>query len=244
MKLFNIKDIVREHIGRLGLPSEILVLALDGGRREVEKNGNWWWARSTKSWNTTIDTASYPITTSTGVALNLPKFKDIRAIKTKVSTDKRWAPVEVGQMTLEDTEETYATDEKGTPEVAVVDNVTLILFPIPDKAFNMKMWHWEWTSNPTLNTDTDDLIDRFPEALIYGALIWVYEIYLKDIQGATYWRALLGGSPFGTGGELVKIRRYNLKRDWQDRIDLVPMKGPYSRTRTRLSNRKIYLGST
>ena len=243
MKLYQVKDIVREHLGRLGIPTKILVLALDGGRREVEKAGNWWWARATKTFNTTASTASYPITTSGGVALNLPDFKDIRALKVKASTDTRWEPVEIGQTTLEDAEETYATDEEGTPEVGVIDNVTLVLFPTPDQAFNVKMWHWEWTANPTLNTETDDLIDRFPEALIYGSLIWAYEIYLKDMQGAAYWRALLGGNPFGSGGELVKIRRYNLKREWQDRIDLVPMQGPFARTRMRLSNRKIFIGS-
>ena len=243
MKLYQVKDIVREHHSRIGLPTVVLDLALDGGRREVEKAGTWWFMRATKTFNTTADTSSYPITTSGGVALGLTNFKDIRQLAFKKSTDNRWSRVEVGQMTQEDAEMEYGTDEKGEPEIGVVDNVTLLLFPIPNAAFNMKMWHWEWTSNPTLNTSDDDLLARFPEALIYGALTWTYEIYLKDLPGAAYWRTLLGGKNFGFGGELAKIRRYNLKREWQDRIDLVPMKGPFERTRRRLGNRKIFIGS-
>jgi hypothetical protein len=243
MKLYQIKDIVRDHFSRTAFPTVMLDEALAGGRRMIEGEGNWWWMRATATPSLVIAQQSYSILTSTSNGFNKPNFKDVRAAAVKRSTDTEWTRVDVGEMPLEEAEQNYATDETGETELMIVDNETAILFPIPDAAYNFKMWNYEWTANPALNTHTatDALIDRFPDALIYAALIWGYEMELKDFQGAAYWRQLLGGQPFGRGGEISKIRNLNLKRERQDQITLVPMTGPFQRRRQLRTNRNIWI---
>jgi hypothetical protein len=112
--------------------------------------------------------------------------------------------------------------------------------PDPDDTYDMRLYYYQWTSNPAANTSTDDLLKNFGSAVVYGALIWAFEIELKDIQGAAYWRNLLGGTPFGHGGEIARLKRENFKRDWKDRTMLVPFKGAGRLTRRSLTNLQIY----
>ena len=104
----------------------------------------------------------------------------------------------------------------------------------------MRLYIYQWTANPTTDLATDDLLRFFPNALIYAALANAYEITVKDLAGATYWRALLGGTPFGRGGELAKMKRENFKREIQDKLDFTPRLGPGKLQMRRLENLQLY----
>lgn len=237
------KDIVREHFGRLGFTTPMVIQALAGGRRAIEQHANFWWMRADpKTFNLTINQNEYLIKVSTSNGLNVPLFKDIAALYWKVSTDTQWEIVDIGKKTKHELDLEYATDEEGTPEQATIDNVTLAIYPPePQVAYNMKMYYWNWTANPQLNSSTDDILSFFPDALIYAANAWGYEMQLKDFQGASYWKQLLGGQPFGRGGQLATLKRENLKRGWKDMINLDPHTGPNKRgLRRKLDNVQIY----
>ena len=224
MTLGEVKDVVREHFGRMGLPTAILDISLAEGRRLIEREANFWWMRATTEFNLVANTQDYII--GSGLAVNIVNFKDARAINFKKSTDTRWQPITLGTMDQEELDVMFGTTDAGPPVVAIVDNVTLKIYPPkPDLAYNMKLYHYNWTLNPTDNTASDDITRNYGMAMIYSAIIWGYEIELKDMQGAVYWRELLGGKPFGRGGEIAKLKRQNLKRDWQDKIVLVPHAG-------------------
>lgn len=239
MLLYEVKDLVREHFGRLGLPSSILNMALAESRRMIEREANFWWMRGSIDFNLVVNTQTYAI--GSGLAINIANFKDARALQQKISTETQWETVELGILDQEDLNIMYENDDDGEPEYAVIDNVTLTVYPpLPDLAYNMRLYYYKWTDNPTANTDTDDLLKNFGSAVVYGALIWGFEIELKDIQGAAYWRNLLGGTPFGHGGEIARLKRENFKRDWKDRTILVPFKGAGRTTRRKLSNIQIY----
>jgi hypothetical protein len=231
--LYQVKDIVRGHLENTAFPTPYLDLALSGGRREVEKAGNFWWMKATKTFTATTDTNTYAITTAGTNKLNLPNFKDIRRLFWKTTTSTAWAEAYTGDSSIDELELAYATDSTGAPEAAAVDNTDLVLFPTPDQAYSMKMFHWEWTSNPASNLATDDLVGFFPEALIYGSLVWAYEIRLKDFEGASYWRTLLKG-------EIVKVRYENFKRGWRDKVQIAAKRGPGGPGRRRLDNVQLY----
>jgi hypothetical protein len=129
----------------------------------------------------------------------------------------------------------YDEDETGDPELAIVEGDNLILYPIPDDEYDVRIYYWEYTSNTT-NLESDELTAHFPMALVYSAYKWIHEVYLKDPQGATYWRSLLEGK----GGELFKMRRENFKRGWKDKVNLEPHMGPGQRGRRRLDRMQIY----
>jgi len=173
-------------------------------------------------------------------------FKDIRAAIIKKKTDLEWAPLDTGGVTKEECDLHYALNDTGMPNVLIIDNFNIYTYPpMPDTEYIIRLYHWKWTANPLSNLATDDLIDRFSYALIYAALCWAYELELKDMQTAAYWRQLLGGKPdgIGNGGELAKIREHNLKRQRQDKMSLVPMFGPNARVRRLRLTQNIWIGS-
>jgi hypothetical protein len=240
MLYYEVKDMVREHFGRMGLPTGILDTALAESRKMIEREGNFWWMRGIANFNLVASTTTYAI--GSGLAIDIAKFKDARALQQKKSTDTRWEPVELGVIDQEDLNLMYDNDDPGEPEYAIIDNTTLYVYPpLPDLAYNMRLYYYKWTDNPGANTSTtDELILYYGSAIVYGALIWGFEIELKDIQGATYWRNLLGGTPFGHGGEIARLKRENFKRDWKDRTMLVPFKGAGRLSRRSLTNLQIY----
>lgn len=283
MKLFEAKDIVREHLARTTFPTVLLDEALTNGRRIVEQTGNFYWMRAETFWQTEVNRQHYPIysvndneaplvevtgfppTTSTLVvgiqptpvipstfkvqSIKVPNFKDIRFCFVKPANDVEWSPCDTGGVSKEEAELHYAINENGMPELIILDNSTLLTFPpFPDQNYVIKMLYFKWTDNPTSNRATDEILSRFPYALIYAALSWAYEMQLKDQQGAMYWKSLLGGPPqqngeIGNGGEIAKIRRHNFKREQQDKVSLIPMTGPYQRVRRLRITQNIWLGS-
>lgn len=178
--------------------------------------------------------------------IDVPGFKDMRMAIIKTPTDLEWSPMDVGGVTKEEADLHYAINETGMPEAAVIDNFNFNVYPpFPDQDYIVRLYYWSWTSNPLSNLATDDLVDRFPYALIYASLAWAYELELKDMQTASYWRQLLGGKPteIGYGGEIAKITRHNLKRQRQDKMSITPMYGPYARVRRLRLTQNIWLGS-
>lgn len=231
MDMGGIKDVVRELVERFNVPNHILTYALDRGRREIEKRGNFYWmsVSTPKDWDTIDGQQDYSVTTSGSGGLNLPTFKDARALGSKDTGTNDTAYVEVDMdPPLEELMFTYATDDTGQPEVAILENTTLKLYPPdPDQVWNMRLYYWQWTANPTANSGTEELTDRWPEALIYGATMAVHETK-KDLAGALYWQKMMEQ-------EIIKIKRHNQDRAWPTRFEIQPRTGPFLRNRERKS---------
>jgi hypothetical protein len=237
MNYFQIKDYVREHFGRTGIDTAMLDLYLEASRLIIENHGNFWWMQNEVTFNATDGVSSYAI--GDGSAIDIPRFKDAKVLHWREVGDNNWEPVDLGSTEKDVLDLMYQTDDTGSPEAAAIVDDTLFLYPPdPNDTFNMKLFYWNYTDFPVI-TGEDELTKNFPMALIYGALAHGYEMYLKDTAGAGYWRALLGGTPFGRGGELVKIKKMNFQRGWKDQITLTPRTGP-GRHPSRLDNAQIY----
>lgn len=235
MYLWEAKDIVRSHFGGTAFPTIQLDHALTQGRRMIEAHANFWWMQGERDFALAVDQQDYPVYSG---AINLPNFKDVRALSWREPDGVSFEPVAFGDNTKEELDVLYDTDDEGSPEIAVVENDTIFVYPPkPDKAYPMRLYRYLWTDNPA-QTDDDDLLKFFPMALVYAALAWGYELQLKDLQGAAYWTQLLGGQPFGRGGELAKLKKENFKRGWRDQITFVPRVGPGPTRRS--GNLQIY----
>ena len=227
-----VKDVVREHFGRIGWPTAMLVHGLEGARRDIEKTSNFYWMRDSTTFSTVAATQSYII--GSAAAINEANFKDLRAVHVKETGDTLWTELQVGTITQEEAALTFPSDETSLPLLAVLDNSTLYLYPTPDAVYDAKVWHWNWTANPTVNTASDELTTRFPEALIYGALVWGCEQYEKSNPEADRWRALFAQ-------EIQKIHRHNLERERMDRVSITPMTGPYAKRRRVQLDRQVWM---
>jgi hypothetical protein len=217
MVLGQLKDLLRDSLGRRDLPTHLCKFFLDSGRRDIEKSHNFYWMRTVKNFNTVAAQGSYSITTGTTNGLNIPDFKDLRILFEKSSESVAWSPVETKE--FEEAWQIYATDEEGEPEVAVFDNETLYLFPpVPDAAYNVRLYYWQWTANPTSNQDTDEVLTRWPELLLYSASAFGTQWLTKNPQLVQPFQAMFER-------EAVKVKRYSDDRLFDDQIDLTPRRG-------------------
>lgn len=230
MEFYKIKDYVREHFGRVGIATGFLTMALELGRKEIENAANFWWMEDTVDFNLTAATANYPLQSGTIAEAN---FKDCRALSWKKSTLTQWEPLMIGPKSKDELDMEYQTNETGEPEQAVIHNATLYIYPIPDAVatYNMRMYFYQYTAYP-VQTASDDLLLGFPMAVIYATLAQGYEVELKDLNSASYWRKLLSQ-------QIPLIKREHLKRSWMDKIDFTPRTGAHS-TRRSMDNMQIY----
>lgn len=199
------------------------------------------------STNAAVDTATIKIPEKIKVQpVWIPGYKDSRAALVKEKTDNSWSPCGIGQITKSEMDQHYAINDNGITQCILVENFNLYVYPpFPDKEYLIYLYYFGWTANPKSNLATDELVERFPDALIYASLCWAYELELKDMEGAAYWRKLLGGQPdqVGIGGEIAKIRRHNFQRMRQDNMSLTPLTGPMQRVNRLNMQQPIWLGS-
>lgn len=192
MTIGQLKDLMQEMLGHVELSLEMTNFLLASGRREVEKRVNAYWMTRTTLFSLTQGVDTYDITSTSGIIAR-PNFKEIYFLSTRELATDKWSPVKVrGFEVLSNTYSPVAT--ASLPQEAAVDNVTLTIFPKPTKAFLMRLHAWEWQTNPTDNTLAgDDLMTRFPEALLYASAMVGTLFLTKNMETAKPWADLLVG---------------------------------------------------
>lgn len=258
MKLAEVKDIVRENVGRDKASPHLLDWGLAEGLREIEKTGNYYWMRAVKTWSAVIDQQPYSITTSGNGGLNIPNYKDTRIMLTSDQTlsNPDWDEV-FGPIDMEDIGLQFADTDTGMPVAWALDEATstgtledpataatspsiLLYPPKPDKTYSMRLHYYQWTSLPTATTSSaHEVLLRWPESLIYLATEALLTSITKDPQFATVWRQKFIDRK---DGELQKIVRYNRQRSQDSRIEFRPTRGGLMNRRMKWRrNREIWL---
>lgn len=225
MKLFEVRDIVREHVGRNRLTTPVLAWCIERALREIEKTDNFYWMEATKSFSLVINQASYSIYTSTSSGLNIPNYKDARVLFMSDSSesDPIWS-VLAGPEQIEIVRPAFTDADDGIPVVWTIaetntDLSLLVWPPKPDKAYAMVLHYYNWTTLPTsVVASTHEVLLRWPEALIYAATEQAMIIANKDLQAGMFWRKMYEA-------EAVKIKRYHDDRVQPDFLVLTPRTG-------------------
>ena len=219
MKKSEVQDVVRELVGRENLKDHMMTFAMDSGLREIEKRINAWWMRRRIDFTATDGNQFYLIRSAASGGLNIPNYKDIVMLLSKSTTDTLWERVLITEFDV--AEQIYATDSTGEPQMAVIDNDRITLFPPdPDATWNMRMYYWQYTNLPTDDTSDDHEVLRFwPETLIYAATMHLTQYITKDVQMAAPYSGLFEA-------EFKKLDRYNKDRQSDENTDFVPHSGP------------------
>lgn len=261
MNVYAVRDIVRENVGRDKMAQHLLDYAMEQGLRRIEKAGNYYWMRAVKTWSAVVDQQGYFITTSTTGGLNIPNYKDTRIllVSDQTLTNPDWDEV-FGPIDMEEAGLAFSDTSTGMPLIYSTDDDTvtsdlanptgttppkiLLYPPKPDKTYSMRLHYYQWTSLPTdVTSDDHEICLRWPEALIYAATAVGIETVLKDPQLASYWWMKFDNpANRADPGELTKIKRYNIERSMDSRIELRPLAGSLSgRQRTRWNSREIWI---
>ena len=201
LKLGQLKDLLEELLCNTNLSLEMMNFLLASGRREVENRVNAYWMSVTTDFALTSGIPSYSLIAG---AIARTAFKDIMFLSYRLLGETKWN--DVPHRAYQVLNNKYSLAEAGPPKEAAVDNVALFIFPTPDKAYQMRLHAFEWQDNPTDNVgSSDDLMDRFPEALLYAAVGVGTRLMTKEETLAKPWMDLLDK-------EIPKIQAYSNSR--------------------------------
>jgi len=256
LKLYEVRDIVREQVGRDRLSDPIINWSVERGLRELEKSENWYWEEAVKPFSLIIDQGDYSIYTATSGGLNIPAYKDSRILfvsdqtQQNPSWDEVWGPetIEEVKLAFADTDEgmpcVWTQKETGGGPAITVDSTMQIWPPNPDKTYSMELHYFQWTTLPTdITTDTHEVLLRWPEALIYLATEQAMIVATKDLNAGAFWRSLYRNpDPRKKDGEYYKLLRYNATRQHATREAIRPRNSGNSERRGKWRrNREIWI---
>jgi len=258
MNLYEIRDIVRENVGRDKASLHLLDWGVEKGLREIEKTGNYYWMRAVKTWSAVVDQQAYSLTTTgtSSSGLNIPNYKDTRILLVSDQTlsnpdwDEVFGPTDMEDIGLSfaDTstgmpiawglDESTTTTTLEDPNVSATSPNILLYPPKPDKTYSLRLHYYQWTSLPTdVTSNNHEVLIRWPEALIYLATEAILNSITKDPQFAVVWRLKFSDPK---EGELKRIQRYNRDRQMDSRIEFQPRRGGLSQRRSR-RGREIWI---
>lgn len=229
MKKYQVADVIRENVGRDRIAEHMMEWLLGAGLRAIESTGNYYWMGSQRLWTLTVDKQDYSF-----IDLGIPNWKDTRILYSSVpgETNPQWTEC-VGPKDIEDMKGHYGAEDDGQPAFYSLREVngsgpTLSVWPpLPDEAYDMSLYHYEWTSLPAdAVSEAHEVLKRWPEALIYTATATAYSAILKDDAGAAAWMAKFDNPRMPRDKtELTKIRRYNNDRMNSSRVIFEPHTG-------------------
>ena len=196
------KDLLQETLGNVELSLEMTDFLLASGRREIEKRVNVYWMTQTTDFQLIPNQASYTISAA---PISRSAFKDIFFVSYRIfGSNSKWT--DVPQRGFQILNNQFEPGEPGTPKACAVDNLSLIFFPLPLLAYQIRLHAFEWTTNPTDNVTTgDELMTRFPEAMLYAATMTGTLLFTKDQAMAKPWADLFVA-------EIPAIQKYSNQR--------------------------------
>ncbi len=190
MILSAFQDMVRGKLGVIDIDPADLDFIIEQGRRGLELRGNYYYMSGTKDFLTVANQDTHSIVgTNLGTNdLGLVDYKlhDEAYIKTVLGT--QWLPIEIG--TFASALDLYSTTA-AKPKAIVIDNEDLIFYPTPDTIYQIKFFHWNWTSSPIDVSSTDELLKRWPLAFLASA-VWFGKRWLtQNPNAATEWETTM-----------------------------------------------------
>ena len=196
------KDLLQETLGGVELSLEMTNFLLASGRREIEKRVNTYWMTVTTDFLIEPNQASYAFASA---PISRTAFKDIYFVSYReFQTNAKWNPVP--HRSLQVLTNQFAPTAVGYPHACAVDGLSLVFFPLPMLGYQIRLHAFEWTTNPTDNvTAADELMARFPEAMLYAATMTGTLLMTKDQAMAKPWADLFVA-------EIPAIQKYSDQR--------------------------------
>jgi len=190
MTISEAMDITRSLCGKPDVDPLLLRFAMDEGRREIERLGNYYWMAQKIALNLFEDVQEYSITTASGNGFDLSDFKIhryafMKAESASDDSDVEWYKLPIGSHS--DAMDVAQSDDEGRPEAASIENTTFFCYPTPDQVYDLQFFYFGWTTNASDITDTDELFTRWPMMIIAAALSVLVPLVTKNKEDAAFW---------------------------------------------------------
>lgn len=216
MKLFQVLDMVREHVGRDKLGDDALRYCVERGLRAIETHANFYWMERSKYFEVNEGQQVYSIASD----LYIDDYKDTEMIlvSDRTADDPEWHEV-VGPETIATTKGNFAEGDEGQPAFWSLneedEDPSFYLWPpLPDQPYRGFWAGWCWTTLPESTTsEAHEVLRRWPDALIYMATAEGVAITTKDLEAKSFWeRQFINPVDQTVLTEYKKIKLYQEQR--------------------------------
>jgi len=233
MKLFEVKDVVRDQVGRDKLSETMFDWCLQRGLREIEKRGNFYWMEASKLFELDNDreTQIYSI----GDDLNISDYKDAQEpgilVSDRTATAPEWNEV-VGPEQEVQVKGNFTETDSGQPAFWSLreenDDPSIVLWPPAlDRDYRAQLFYYKWTTLPTdVNSTAHEVLRRWPEALIYMATEQGVLLTTKDAEQSQFWQLqFINPANPSMVTEYQKIKLYQEQRKQRKGTSTSPTSG-------------------
>jgi hypothetical protein len=190
MTLGEVKDIVREQVGRDKIAEPMLDWCLQRGLRAIEQRDNFYWMEASQLFEIAEATQAY----SVRYAIAVEDMKDIEhlLISDRTAESPEWVELS-GPVAISEAKPNYTEDAEGCPAFWSLreegdDPVIMLWPPSPDQDYRGNLHYYKWTALPTSAVSNEhEVLRRWPEALIYLATAQGILLATKDQEQAMFW---------------------------------------------------------
>jgi hypothetical protein len=242
MRLFEVRDVVKENCGRDKLSEPQLEWCLARGLREIEKRDNFYWMEAKQTFDIMEDVQTYSITDD----LLIPDFKEAVILfgSDRTADDPGWFEISGPDM-LQDTKVNFTEGDTGQPGFWTLqednDNPSIVLWQVPDQDYRGELHYYRWTELPASSTSSaHEVLKHWPEALIYLACEHAVMVSTKDPEQAMYWRSLFVNMDPKVNTEYKRIKDYQRERKTRKRFNSSPSNGLTTLTNRSNSQAKVW----
>jgi hypothetical protein len=132
-----------------------------------------------------VDQRNYTLPDASGSDL---RFKSEISLEIIDSNSKRVKLKRIFKQDAERRTEFSDTTESGTPRTYSIQKGQIYLFPMPDTALTMNLEYYGFLDDLSADTDTNDLIDDYPDAVEFLATSNALR-YVHEEERADYWES-------------------------------------------------------
>lgn len=198
-------DKVKKNVGRPGdlTLDDYVIEYINNAQKKVCNTRNFWWM-----WKTA--TIAY---TQGDNAEALPdRFKDEDSVWLEIieGGTTKWSELEHADW--EDLR-TISTSDEARPTKWIIDQKQLVLYPVPDDAYTVRIDYWEYLPDLVeAGDDTSYLLTDYPEILEAWATHKAF-LKLREFQEATAWKTQFAM-------ELQELKKQNVERVLPNELEL------------------------
>jgi hypothetical protein len=226
MALSDIRTRVANNINRDDVPDTaggLIDRWINDAQRRICRSHNFAFMESEADTTLVVDQRNYALPTGSGSDL---RFKSEISLEIISAGDVRYRLKRIFKQDAENRYENLDTTDSGRPRNYSLQKGQIYLFPLPDTALTMNLEYYGFLNDLSADTDTNDLIDDYPEAVEALATSFGYRYAFEEERG-DYWEM----KATALVNEMIKEDNDNKYGNIEEGMAPEPGAGTYPRAR-------------
>lgn len=226
MALSDIRTRVARNVNRDDVPDTaggLIDRWINDAQRRICRAHNFTFMEAEADTTLVINQRNYALPTASGSDL---RFKTEISLEIIDSNSHRRRLKRIYKQDAENRTEFMDTTQSGTPRNYAIQKGQIYLYPLPDATLTMNLEYYGFLDDLSADTDTNDLIDDYPETVEVFATALAFR-YIFEEERAVYWET----KGIALVNEMIRESNDNMYGNLEEGIAPEPGAGTYPRDR-------------